>query len=93
MRPIGAPKAKSTDELQVSTVTTSCLLIEQIPPTSIGVYTDSPSNLEQAQLRRHSTANCTYGYATPAKHANRDREYDTRNSPTEEDQPTTEALL
>jgi hypothetical protein len=33
------------------------------------------------------------GYATPAKQANGDREYDTRNPPTEEDQPTTEALL
>jgi hypothetical protein len=93
MRPIRAPNAKSADELQVSTVTTSFLLLERIPPTSIAMYTDSSSNLEEAHLRRHSTANCTYGYATRAKHGYGHRQYYTRNPPTEEDQPTKEALL
>jgi hypothetical protein len=71
--PIRVPKAKSTDEFRVSTVITSCLLIERIPATSIGVYTDSPRNLEEAHLRRHSTANCTYEYVTRAKHTYGDR--------------------
>jgi hypothetical protein len=48
MRRFQAPNAKSRDELQVSTVTTSFLLIERIALTSIGVYPDSSSNLGEA---------------------------------------------
>jgi hypothetical protein len=61
MRSIREPKAKPREELRLSTVTTSCLLIEQIPPTSIGVYTDTFSKLEEAHRRNHSTATYTYG--------------------------------
>ena len=61
MRPIREPKAKSRDELRVSPITTSRLLIERIPPTSIAVYTDTSSNLEEAHWRKHSTATYTYG--------------------------------
>jgi hypothetical protein len=48
MRPIREPNAKSRDKLRVSTVTTSFLLIERIPPTSIIVYPDSSRNHEEA---------------------------------------------
>jgi len=48
LRLIWEPNAKSVDELRVSTVTTSYVLIEQIPPTSIGVHTDSSGNLQEA---------------------------------------------
>jgi len=41
----------------------------------------------------HCPANYTYGYATPAKNAYGDRQYYKRNIPTEEDQPTKDALL
>jgi hypothetical protein len=39
------------------------------------------------------TANYTYGYTSPAKHAYGDRQYYERNPHTQEDQPTKEALL
>jgi hypothetical protein len=54
-------KSAVRDDLRVSTVTTTFLPIVQSASTSIGVYTDSSSNLEEAHLRRHSTATYTYG--------------------------------
>jgi len=63
------PMAKSRDELWVSTVTTTFLLFERSAPISVCVYTYSSSNLEEAHLRRHSTATYTYGYTIGAKHS------------------------
>jgi len=49
-------KAKS-DEFRVSTVTTTILLIERSAPIPVCLYTYSSSNLEEAHLQKHSTAN------------------------------------
>jgi hypothetical protein len=56
------PEAKSTDDLRVSTVTTSFLPIERSAPISVCVYTYSSGILEEAQLQKHFTY--TYGYPT-----------------------------
>jgi hypothetical protein len=69
------PKVMSRDDLRVSTVTTTFLLSERSAPISVCVYTYSSSNLEAAHLRRHSTANYTYGYTTRVKHAYGDGQY------------------
>jgi hypothetical protein len=87
------PKAMSRADLRVSTVTTTFLPIERSAPASISVYSYSSSNLEEAHLRKHSTATYTYGYITRVKHAYGDRLYYKRNPSTEEDQPMWEALL
>jgi hypothetical protein len=76
MRPYREPKAKSWDDLRVSTVTTTFLPIERNTHTWIAFY---------VQLYLWIT--------TRAKHAYGDRQYYTRNPPTQEDQPTNEALL
>jgi len=53
------PKAKARDDSWVSTVMTTFLLIESSAPTSIGVYTYSSSNLEEADLQKHPMVNRT----------------------------------
>ena len=58
---IPGSKPKSKDDLQVSTVTTTLLPIEQCASTSIGLYTYSSNNLEEHHLHRHSAATFTYG--------------------------------
>jgi len=64
-----------SDDVLVSTVTTTFLLIEWSSPVSVWVYTNGWSNLEDADVHRHSTGNYTYRYATSAKHIYRDRQY------------------
>jgi len=56
-------KAKS-DDLRVSTVTTTILLFERSAPISVCVYTYSSSNLEEAHWQQHFAANL--GYITRA---------------------------
>jgi len=50
-------KGEVRDDLRVSTVTTTFLPIERSAPYSVCVYTYSSSNLEEAHLQKHSTAN------------------------------------
>jgi len=51
------PKAESRDYSQVSTVTTTILLFERSALIPVCMYTYSSSNLEEAHMQKHSTAN------------------------------------
>jgi len=75
------------------TVTTTFLLSERGVPNSIAMCTFCSSNLEKADLHRHTMDKYTYTYATWVKHAYGDREYNQWNLATEEDQSMIEALL
>jgi len=50
-------KSAVSDDLRISTVTTTFLPIEQSAPIPICIYTYSSSNLEEAHFQKHSTAN------------------------------------
>jgi len=56
------PIGKSTQQLLVNKSITTFLLIERSVPSSIGVYTFSPSNLDETHLGKPSTATYSYKY-------------------------------